>query len=243
MHPDDKRYSDYTEGQKINLEWINGPIEATIIKDKDVDMEFGTGVMTITPWHDPVDFEIAERHNLDKEQIIDESGKLLPIAGEFAGMHIKKARPLIIEKLQSKGLVEKIDENYKHVVHTCYKCGTTIEPQIQNQWFVRTKPLAEKALEKIKSEKVKYIPEHYKKITTHWLENIIDWNISRQIVWGIPIPAKICDKCEKGLVDLENKITKCDQCGEPVRKDRDTFDTWFSSSQWPFASLELSARK
>ena len=237
MHPDDKRYAEYKDGQKINLEWINGPIEATIIKDKAVDMEFGTGVMTITPWHDAVDFEIAERLGLEKEQIIDENGKLLPIAGEFAGTHIKKARPLIIEKLQAKGLVEKIDENYKHIVRTCYKCGTILEPQIKNQWFVKMKPLAEKVLEKINEEEIKYIPEHYKKITIHWLENIMDWNISRQIVWGIPIPAKICTKCGHGMVDLENKISKCNKCDGEVVQDNDTFDTWFSSSQWPFATL------
>ena len=237
MHPDDKRYAKYQHGQKIKLEWINGPIEATVIKDESVDMEFGTGVMTITPWHDNADFEIAERHKLDKEQIIDEHGKLLPIAGEFAGQHIKKARALIVEKLQNKGLVEKIDDKYKHVVRTCYKCGTIIEPQIKNQWFVKMKPLAEKALEKIKKGEITYIPEHYKKITLHWLENIMDWNISRQIVWGIPIPAKICLKCGHGMVDLENKITKCVSCGGEVAEDKDTFDTWFSSSQWPFVSL------
>ena len=237
MHPKDKRYAEYKDGQKIKLEWINGPIEATVIKDEAVDMEFGTGVMTITPWHDAVDFGIAERHNLDKEQIIDEFGKLLPIAGEFTGMHIKKARPLIIEKLQSKGLIEKIDENYKHVVRTCYKCGTIIEPQIKSQWFVKMKPLAEKALEKINSDKIKYIPEHYKKITTYWLENIMDWNISRQIVWGIPIPAKICTECGHGMVDLENKISKCEKCSGKVLQDNDTFDTWFSSSQWPYITL------
>ena len=197
MHPNDKRYKEYKHGQKIDLEWINGPITATVIKDEAIDMEFGTGVMTITPWHDNADFEIAERHKLDKEQIIDENGKLLPIAGEFAGQHIKKARPLIIEKLQKKGLVEKIDENYKHVVRTCYKCGTVIEPQIKSQWFVRMKPLAEKALEKINSQEIKYIPEHYKKITTYWLENIMDWNISRQIVWGISIPVWYCGGAEK----------------------------------------------
>jgi len=237
MHPDDKRYADFAEGQKIKLEWINGPIEATVIKDESIDMEFGTGVMTITPWHDNADFEIAERHKLDKEQIIDEDGKLLPIAGEFAGAHIKKARPLIIEKLQKKGLVEKIDENYKHVVRTCYKCGTVIEPQIKSQWFVKMKPLAEKALEKINSDEIAYIPDYYKKITIHWLENIIDWNISRQIVWGISIPAKICTECGHGMADLDNKIIKCDRCDGAVTEDQDTFDTWFSSGQWPFVAL------
>jgi len=237
MHPKDERYSEYKNGQKIKLEWINGPIEATVVKDDAVDMEFGTGVMTITPWHDAVDFGIAERHNLDKEQIIDEFGKLLPIAGEFAGLHIKKARPLIIEKLQKKGLVEKIDENYKHVVRTCYKCGTIIEPQIKSQWFVKMKPLAQKALEKINKDEIKYIPEHYKKITTYWLENIMDWNISRQIVWGIPIPAKICTECGHGIVDLENKISKCNKCNGKVVQDNDTFDTWFSSGQWPYITL------
>jgi len=237
MHPNDKRYKDYAHGQKIDLEWINGPITATIIKDDYIDMEFGTGAMTITPWHDQNDFAIAERHNLDKEQIINEGGLLLPIAGEFAGEHISKARKLIVEKLEKKGLVEKIDENYKHVIKTCYKCGTTIEPQIKNQWFIKMKPLAEKALKEIEAENIKYIPEQYKKITTHWLENIIDWNISRQIVWGIPIPAKICNSCESGFVDLENKLIKCKDCDGELRADTDTFDTWFSSAQWPFATL------
>lgn len=237
MHPSDTRYANYKHGQKIDLEWINGPITATIIKDEAIDMEFGTGVMTITPWHDATDFEIAERHGLDKEQIIDEGGKLLPIAGEFAGEHISKARAKIVAKLQSKGLVEKIDDKYKHVVRTCYKCSTTIEPQIKSQWFIKMKPLAEKALEKIKSKEVKYIPEQYEKISTHWLENIIDWNISRQIVWGIPIPAKICDSCDQGFVDLENSLKNCPNCKKYLRTDTDTFDTWFSSGQWPFATL------
>ena len=237
MHPDDERYAHYKEGQKINLEWINGPITATIIKDNSIDMEFGTGVMTITPWHDAVDFEIAERHNLDKEQIIDERGRLLPIAGEFAGMKIAEAREKMIEKLKLKGLVEKIDENYKHNVKLCYKCGSMIEPQIKSQWFLKMKPLAEPVIKAIEKKEIKYIPEHYEKITLHWLNNIIDWNISRQIVWGIPIPAKICDECSEGFPDLENKIEICPKCGKKTKTDTDTFDTWFSSGQWPFASL------
>ena len=243
MHPKDSRYKDYEHGQKLELEWINGPITATIIKDEAIDMEFGTWVMTITPWHDQTYFDIAERHKLDREQIIDEAGKLLPIAGEFTGMKITEARLKIVEKLKAKGLVEKIDESYKHVVKTCYKCGTVIEPQIKSQWFIRMKPLAEKALQKIEDEEVKYIPEYYKKITVHWLENIIDWNISRQIVWGIPIPAKICNDCGEGIVDLEDKVSKCPKCGGEVRKDEDTFDTWFSSAQWPYATLESLGEK
>jgi valyl-tRNA synthetase len=216
MHPKDKRYADYKDGQKINLEWINGPITATIIKDEAIDMEFGTGVMTITPWHDAVDFGIAERHNLEKEQIIDFYGKLLPIAEEFTGMKITEARPKIIEKLQSKGLVEKIEENYKHIVKVCYKCNSLIEPQIKEQWFLKMKPLAEPAIKAIKKGDVKFIPAHYKKIALHWLNNIIDWNISRQIVWGIPIPG--------------------DTSG-------DVFDTWFSSGQWPYAVLDYPKGK
>jgi valyl-tRNA synthetase len=237
MHPDDKRYEKYKHGDKFEAEWINGKVTATIIKDSAIDMSFGTGVMTITPWHDAVDFEIAERHGLDKEQVIDERGKLLPIAGDFAGMSINKARPIIIERLQSKGLVEKVDENYKHNIKTCYKCGTTIEPQIKSQWFVKMKPLADKALEKIKNKEIVFIPDHYEKIITHWLNNIMDWNISRQIVWGIPIPAKICIKCNEGYVDLDNSLTKCRKCNSDLKQDNDTFDTWFSSGQWPFVSL------
>ncbi|HEY4493742.1 MAG TPA: valine--tRNA ligase [Candidatus Paceibacterota bacterium] len=237
MHPDDQRYKQYEHGQKLKLEWINGEIEATVIKDTAVDQEFGTGVMTITPWHDTADFEIAKRHDLDMEQVIDLRGKLLPIAGEFAGQHISKAREAIVAKLASKGLVEKIDEGYKHTVHTCYKCNTLIEPQVMPQWFVKMRPLAKLALEKIRAKEITYIPDHYEKITTHWLENILDWNISRQIVWGIPIPAKICDSCGEGYVDLENKISTCPKCGGTVHQDTDTFDTWFSSGQWPFAAL------
>jgi valyl-tRNA synthetase len=137
MHPDDTRYAQYKHGDTFEAEWINGPITATIIKDDVIDMEFGTGVMTITPWHDTIDFAIAERHNLPKEQVIDFRGKLLDIAGEFAGMKIAEARPKIIEKLEAKGLLVKVEENYKHNVPCCYKCNTVIEPQVMDQWFVK----------------------------------------------------------------------------------------------------------
>lgn len=237
MHPEDKRYKDYNDGQQIEVEWINGKITATIIKDEAVDMSFGTGVMTITPWHDAIDFDIAERRGLDKEQVIDEKGRLLPIAGEFAGMKILEAREKIVEKLKSKGLLEKIDSNYKHNVRLCYKCNSLIEPQIKSQWFLKMKPLAEPIIKAVEKKEIKYIPEHYAKITLHWLKNIVDWNISRQIIWGIPIPAKICDKCEIGWPDTENKMQDCPKCNSALRKDSDTFDTWFSSGQWPFASL------
>lgn len=238
MHPDDERYKGYEHGQQIGpFEWINGPATATVIKDKAIDMEFGTGAMTITPWHDPVDFEIAERHGLDREQIIDLHGRLLPIAGEFAGMKIAEARPKIVEKLAAKGLLVKTDENYEHTVRVCYKCETPIEPQIKDQWFVKMEPLAKLALEAVARKELRFIPERFEKVFTYWMENTIDWNISRQIVWGIPIPAKICDQCGEGVPDLEGSVTTCPKCGGSVHADTDTFDTWFSSGQWPFLTL------
>ncbi len=240
MHPDDARYAEYKEGQKIELEWINGPITATVIKDTAVDMEFGTGVMTITPWHDAVDFGIAERHGLDKEQVIDMRGKLLPIAGEFAGMKIAEARPKIVEKLKEKGLLVKVDEKYVHNVPVCYKCETAIEPQVLPQWFVKMKPLAEKAIEAVEAGKIAFYPDNYRKIFLYWMNNTIDWNISRQIVWGISIPAKICDSCGFAKPDLENSLSVCPECNQSLRADTDTFDTWFSSGQWPLLALSYS---
>ncbi len=237
MHPDDARYAQYKEGEQFELEWINGPITATVVKDEAIDMELGSGVMTITPWHDTADFDIAQRHSLPFEQVIDWRGKLLPIAGEFAGMNIKEAREKIVEKLHSKGLVVKIDETYTHEVPVCYKCSREIEPQVKAQWFITMKPLAERALAAIEDGRVHILTEQHRKIMTHWLTNIQDWNISRQIVWGIPIPAKLCEKCEHGFVDLDDTIDTCPKCGGTAVKDPDTFDTWFSSGQWPFITL------
>lgn len=225
MHPDDSRYKEYTHGQKLTVEWINGPIEATIIKDEAIDVEFGTGVMTITPWHSQIDFEIAKRHNIDFEQIIDFRGKLMAIAGEFTGMNIKEARPKIVEKLKEKGLLTKVDETYKNIVKKCYKCNTVIEPQIKDQWFVKMEPLAKLALNAIDKKEIRFIPDNYERIFRFWMENTIDWNISRQIVWGIPIPA--WQKNGEWKASIERPE------GDGWIKDTDTFDTWFSSGQWP----------
>lgn len=235
MHPDDARYKDYTHGQKIELEWINGPITATVIKDEASDPAMGTGVMTITPWHSGIDFEIAKRHNLEYEQIIDWRGKLLPIAGEFAGLDIRDARKKIVEKLQAKGLLVRVDEKYEHSVPCCYKCGREIEPQIKEQWFVHMKPLAEKALTALDEKRFSFVTERDERVFRHWLTNIEDWPIARQIAWGIPIPAKVCEDCHHGMVDLDNSITTCTKCGGRVTQEQDTFDTWFSSGQWPLA--------
>ncbi|MAF14080.1 MAG: valine--tRNA ligase [Parcubacteria group bacterium] len=237
MHPDDKRYKDYEHGQKIDLEWINGPITATVIKDKAIDMEFGTGVMTITPWHDAVDFEIAERHNLDKEQIIDFAGKLLPIADEFSGMPIKEARPRIVEKLKAKGLLAKVDKNYRHNIATNTRGGSLIEPQIKEQWFVDVnkkikklggQSIKEKALGVVKNDDIKILPERFEKIYFHWLENLRDWCISRQIWYGHQVP--VWYKGDK--VEVGDKPT-----GAGWKQDPDTLDTWFSSGLWTFSTL------
>ena len=239
MHPDDVRFKDFTHGEQIELEWINGPITATVIKDEAGDPEMGSGVMTITPWHSAIDFEIAKRHNLDYEQIIDWRGKLLPIAGEFAGMDIRDARKKIVEKLDAKGLLVKVDEKYQHAVPCCYKCNREIEPQIKEQWFVNMKPLAEKAIVALDAGKFSFVTERDERVFRHWLSNIEDWPIARQIAWGIPIPAKVCVDCHHGMVDLDNTITSCTKCGGAVAQEQDTFDTWFSSGQWPLATTNF----
>lgn len=235
VHPKDKRYAQYHNGEQFEVEWINGRITATLIKDDIIDMKFGTGAMTITPWHDVTDFEIAQRHNVPKEQIIDWKGRLLDIAGEFSGQHISKARPLIVEKLKAKKLLVKIEEGYKHIVPACYKCNTPIEPQVRPQWFIKIEPLAKEAMKALQEKKISILPKRSEKVYMHWLKNIRDWNISRQIVWGIRIPAWFRgDEIYVGEKPPE---------GDGWTQDPDVFDTWFSSGQWPFATFMALDRK
>lgn len=208
VHPDDERYAAYQHGQKIdNIEWINGTITATLIKDEAIDMNFGTGAMTITPWHDATDFDIAERYNLEKEQIIGYDGKLLDIAGEFSGVDISEARTKIVEKLRAKGLVTKTDENYIHNVAVNSRGGGIIEPQIKEQWFIdvnkefnrngKSTTLKSLMQNAVRSGDVNIIPERFKKTYFHWIDHLRDWCISRQIWYGHRIPVWYCLYCNQ----------------------------------------------
>jgi len=250
MHPDDKRYAHYKEGDTFEAEWINGPVTATVIKDKAVDPKFGTGVMTITPWHDQTDFEIAERHKLDREQIIDFHGNLLPIAGEFAGQDIAEARPKIVDKLKQKGLLVSVDENYTHNVATNSRGGGLIEPQIRLQWFVDVnKPVVEwegkrRSLKQvlqsvIRNEDITLIPKQYEKVYFNWIDNLRDWCISRQIWWGHRIPVWYrtdTDGREETYVGIQPPTDQSEGWHE-WEQDPDTLDTWFSSALWTWSTL------
>ncbi len=236
VNPNDPRYKDYI-GKEIEIDTLIGKAKLKVIADEAVDMAFGTGVVKVTPAHDPNDFEMGLRHNLAVKEVIDKNGKLNENCGPYAGLSIEEARKKVVSDMQEKNLIEKIDADYLHNVSVCYKCSRILEPRVMPQWFIKMAPLAKKAIEAIEKEEIQYIPDYYKKISLEWLKNIRDWNISRQIVWGIPIPAKLCNKCNHAVVDIENKINKCDECGSEMHADPDTFDTWFSSGQWPFATL------
>ncbi len=240
VHPDDERYKQYI-GKALDIETVLGPAKINVIADEAVDKEFGTGVVKITPAHDPTDFEIGQRHNLEVKQVIGFDGRLNDHAKKFAGMKVQEARKAIAEEMQQKGLIEKTDENYQHRVGTCYKCGTVIEPLPLEQWFIKVKPLAEKGIKAVKDKEIKIYPKNFEDIYLQWMENIRDWNISRQIVWGIRIPAWTCLDCNRWTVTEGETPEKCTNCSSnKIARDPDTFDTWFSSGQWPFATLQTT---
>lgn len=248
VNPRDERYQKYV-GQTIDIETVIGPAKIKVIADEHVDPAFGTGVVKITPAHDPDDFEVGQRHGLEVKEVIDQYGKLNEKAGPYAGMKVLEARAKIAEDMQKKGLIEKIDENYTHTVGHCYKCGTILEPRILPQWFIAVnkagtqsgKTLAKDAVAAVKKGQVKFASESFEKIFYHWMANIRDWNISRQIVWGIRIPAWYCTDCQEVMVSPDSPPTECLKChSENIKQDSDVFDTWFSSGQWPFATLKAS---
>ena len=232
IHPDDERYK-HLHGKKVLLPLLNK--EIPIVTDTYVDMEFGTGVVKITPAHDPNDFEVGQRHNLPIVKVMDDTAHMTEDCGKYAGMDRYEARKAIVADLEAGGYLEKI-EPHPHNVGTCYRCGTTIEPMVSKQWFVRMLPLAGPAIDAVRDGRIKFVPERFDKQYFHWMENTRDWCISRQLWWGHRIPAYYCDAC--GQVHVSDEpMTTCPSCGAPVRQDEDTLDTWFSSALWPFSTL------
>ena len=232
VNPDDDRYKDYV-GKTVVLPIVHR--EIPIIADSYVDMEFGTGVVKITPAHDPNDFEVGLRHNLAVINVLTDDAKIVDDYPKYAGMDRYEARKAIVEDLKAEGALVEI-EDYSHNVGTCYRCHTTVEPRVSLQWFVKMEDLAKPAIEAVKSKETKFVPEHFDKTYYHWLENIKDWCISRQLWWGHRIPAFYCDDCNETVV-TKDAAPVCPKCGKPMRQDPDTLDTWFSSALWPFSTL------
>ncbi|HOL91698.1 MAG TPA: valine--tRNA ligase [Clostridiales bacterium] len=233
VNPEDERYRDLV-GKTVILPLMDR--EIPVIADSYVDKEFGTGVVKITPAHDPNDFEVGLRHGLQQIRVMDDRAVMNENAGRYAGMGRYEARKKIVEDLKELGLLAKI-EGHKHNVGTCYRCGTVIEPILSRQWFVKMKPLAEPAIEVVKDGTVKFVPERFSKIYFNWMENIQDWCISRQLWWGHRIPAYYCQGCGEMIVAREQP-DRCPKCGSTnLVQDPDTLDTWFSSALWPFSTL------
>ena len=231
VNPNDDRYKDIV-GKRVFLPIVNKYIP--VVADRYVDMEFGTGVVKITPAHDPNDFKVGKRHDLEIINILNEDGTLNEKTGKYEGMTTLEAREEIVKELKDIGALVKI-EPHVHNVGSCYRCHHTIEPYISNQWFVRMEELAKPAIEAVKNGDIKFIPKRFEKIYLNWMENIEDWCISRQLWWGHRIPAYYCKECGKVTVSKEH-ITTC-ECGGEVAQDEDTLDTWFSSALWPFSIL------
>ncbi len=233
VNPNDERYT-YLKGRQVWLPIVNKAIP--VVEDEYVDMEFGTGVVKITPAHDPNDFEVGKRHNLPEVNIMNDDATINENGGKYAGLDRYEARKQIVEELEKEGLLVRI-EDYSHNVGTHDRCKTTIEPMIKKQWFVKMDELIKPAVEAVKKGEIKLIPERMNKIYYNWTDNIRDWCISRQLWWGHRIPAYYCDKCGEIVVAKEAPAV-CPKCGEThFTQDPDTLDTWFSSALWPFSTL------
>ena len=232
VNPNDERYKDMV-GKTLILPIVHR--EIPIVADDYVEMDFGTGVVKITPAHDPNDFEVGLRHNLSVINVMTDDAKITEDYPKYAGMDRYEARKAIVADLEAEGALLRV-EDYNHNVGTCYRCGTTVEPRVSKQWFVKMKPLAQPAIDAVKTGETKFVPSHFEKTYFHWLENIRDWCISRQLWWGHQIPAFYCDECGEMVVTKENHAN-CPKCGKEMRQDPDTLDTWFSSALWPFSTL------
>ena len=233
VHPDDERYK-HMIGKTIILPIINKRIP--VVADEYVDKEFGTGAVKITPAHDPNDFEVARRHELPIVRVLDDGGNINENGGKFCGMTREEARKAIVSELETLGALVKT-EPYAHNVGQCYRCGTTVEPIISEQWFVKMKPLAQPALEAVRNGDIEFVPKRFEKIYFNWMENIRDWCISRQLWWGHRIPAYYCERCGN-LVVAKQAPQQCSVCGcTSFRQDEDVLDTWFSSGLWPFSTM------
>ena len=233
VNPNDERYKDIV-GKTLILPIVHR--EIPVIADDYVEMDFGTGCVKITPAHDPNDFEVGLRHNLEVIDTFTDDAHIKPEWGKYAGMDRMEARKAIVEDLEKEGAIVKI-EDYSHNVGVCYRCHSSIEPKVSKQWFVKMEPLAKPAIDCVKNGEVKFVPERFDKTYYHWMENIKDWCISRQLWWGHRIPAWYCDDCGEVVVSKETP-TVCPKCGcTHLTQDPDTLDTWFSSALWPFSTL------
>ena len=233
VHPDDPRYKDIV-GKTLILPLVGR--EIPVIADTYVEQDFGTGVVKITPAHDPNDFEVGLRHNLEIINVMNDDGSINENGGKFAGMPGLEARKQIVKELEEQGFLVRI-EPIKHNVGSCYRCHTVVEPRVSKQWFVKMEELAKPAIECVRDGRVRFIPERMEKIYFNWMENIKDWCISRQLWWGHRIPAWYCEDCGETIVAMDAPHT-CPKCGsEKLHQDEDTLDTWFSSALWPFSTL------
>jgi len=233
VHSDDERFREMV-GLKVVLPGVERTIP--IITDEAVDREFGTGAVKVTPAHDPTDYEIGKRHNLDEINVLTEQGKMNENAGPYAGLDRFECRARIVEDLERTGTLVKI-EPHTHAIGHCQRCDTIVEPLISTQWFVKVKPLAEPAIEAVRDGRIHIVPERFEKVYYNWMENIRDWCISRQLWWGHRIPVWYCDACGKEFAEEEDP-TECPACGAgELRQDPDVLDTWFSSGLWPFSTL------